>query len=195
MKRLRVGASRGGMVLVAVLLSCSSFVGLVRAAPGADRSAPVVTSAQFEGQLLRLAGDWGAARACLIWQQAGVNECFRSVEEMDHRVAAIAEAQVRGRSYRMLAACSSYLRLYEHTNFGGRVLQFADRGYWQNLGNWGFNDQLSSYKVGGCGVNLAEHANGGGYWYPGNTGPYAQSSCMCAGSTKWNDRVSSIYIK
>ena len=75
--------------------------------------------------------------------------------------------------------------------YGGRHLVFYDRGYWQNLTDYGFNDQMSSYIVGACSSHLAENTNGGGYWYPGNTN--AGSAVSYVGAA-WNDRVSSIYI-
>ncbi|ONI92950.1 hypothetical protein ALI22I_00960 [Saccharothrix sp. ALI-22-I] len=37
------------------------------------------------------------------------------------------------------------LCLWEHANFEGRRLVFRDEGYWQNLEDWAFNDQTSSY--------------------------------------------------
>src|SRR5947209_7475635 len=40
---------------------------------------------------------------------------------------------------------SGYLCLFQDANFGGRMLQFHDGGYWQNLTNYGFNDQMSSW--------------------------------------------------
>lgn len=89
------------------------------------------------------------------------------------------------------ASCSSPLRLYEHGNYGGRQLQFYDRGYWQNLADYGFDNQLSSYITGACYAHLAENTNGGGYWYPGYTGPNHGEPFLSAG---WNDRVSSIKI-
>ena len=57
--------------------------------------------------------------------------------------------------------------------------------------DYGFEDRTSSYIVGGCYVYMAEHADGGGYWYPGPTYPYAGEPAM---SWWWQDRVSSIYI-
>ena len=38
---------------------------------------------------------------------------------------------------------------------------------------------------------MAEHADGGGYWYDGPTYPYAGEPAMY---WWWQDRVSSIYI-
>jgi hypothetical protein len=72
------------------------------------------------------------------------------------------------------------------------MLVFYDRGYWQNLADYSFDNQLSSYIVDACAVHLAENTNGGGSWYPGNTG--AEATVPTMGSA-WNDRVSSIYIQ
>jgi len=96
-----------------------------------------------------------------------------------------------------ITACSrSCLHLYQHTNFNpfgvGKHLTFCDRGYWQNLTSYDFNDKLSSYKTGVRGAYFAEHTGGGGYWYPGDTGVCVSSSSMMGG---WNDKISSIYIK
>ncbi|MFL5962176.1 MAG: hypothetical protein ACJ757_04710 [Gaiellaceae bacterium] len=84
------------------------------------------------------------------------------------------------------------MRLFADANYGGRELDFYDRGYWQNLSTWGFDNQLSSYMVGACGVYLADFSNGGGSWYPGNTSAGHHEPGMLSG---WNDRVSSIYIQ
>ena len=160
--------------------------------------------ATFEGKKIDLAGDWGEARACLVWRQGGVMECFRSEAALDAR-----EAQLRGgrpapapkqepsgdvttayASYSYSYYCSSSLRLYEHNWYGGRRLSFWDRGYWQNLSTYGFDNSTSSYIVGACYAHLAEHANGGGWWYPGPTYPYAGEPVM-----GWQDVISSIYIE
>jgi hypothetical protein len=90
------------------------------------------------------------------------------------------------------AACSTPLRLYANANYGGRELDFYDRGYWQNLSTWSFDKQLSSYKVGACGVYLADAGNGGGSWYPGNTSAGHNEPSMQSG---WDNRISSIYIQ
>lgn len=83
-----------------------------------------------------------------------------------------------------------WLYLYEHSNFGGRVLKFRDADVWQDLTAWGFNDQMSSYKNNTlCTVYFAEHTGGGGAWLTVG----ALSSSTYVGAT-WNDRVSSFYI-
>lgn len=153
--------------------------------------------ASFEGRRINLAEDWGDATACLIWRQGGVMECFRSAEALDALEARLAprrEGSAPSTDGSLLAAssysCWSALRLYEHNDYGGRQLLFWDRGYWQNLYLYGFDNQMSSYIVGGCYAHLAQHPDGGGWWYPGPTYPYAGEPAM-----SWQDVISSIYIE
>ena len=113
-------------------------------------------------------------------------ECFRTLGQAEARAAAVMP-QYAAAGY----SCSSPLRLYEHSSYGGRQLLFFDRGYWQNLPDYGFNDQLSSYIIGGCYTYLAEHINGGGAFYPGPTWPWAGVPWMISG---WDNRMSSIYM-
>lgn len=157
-------------------------------------------AALFEGNEIDLADGWGEATACMVWRAVGVVECFRTTDALAEREAEIADGIAAGgftaqETASLAASCSSPLRLFEHISYGGRELKFYDRGYWQNLGAWGFNDELSSYKVGACSVHLAEHTGGGGYWYPGDTSAFHWEPAMSAGSTGWNDRVSSIFIR
>lgn len=142
--------------------------------------------ALFEGRTIDLSQGWGEAQGCLVFNGAGIVECFRSGDALHAR-----EAKLAGSSA-MLAACSSPLRLYTDIYCGGRELALYDRGYWQNLSTWSFDDQLSSYKVGACGVRLAENAYGGGAWYPGSTSGGSWEPFMLSG---WDNRVSSIYIQ
>lgn len=158
--------------------------------------------ATFEGRSLDLSRDWEDARACLVWRQGGVLECFRTPEAMEARVAQVSPGDA-GRPagagspegetmYAASYSCSSSLRLFDYTYYGGRQLWFWDRGYWQNLWDYGFEDRTSSYSVGGCYAHLAEHSWGGGWWYPGPTYPYAGEPVMSWG---WSDTISSIYIE
>lgn len=154
--------------------------------------------ASFEGRKINLAEDWGEATACLVWRQGGVVECFRSAEDLDAFAAELAPRRAATTPTtddgRLLASssysCSSALRLYEYNWYSGRQLLFWDRGYWQNLWLYGFDNQLSSYIVGGCYAHLAEYPDGGGWWYPGPTYPYAGEPVM-----GWQDVISSIYIE
>ncbi|WP_439673453.1 hypothetical protein [Embleya sp. MST-111070] len=66
----------------------------------------------------------------------------------------------------------------------------SDRGFWQNLNSYGFDNTMSSYRTGSCAAHLAENNGGGGFWYPGNTNAYAYEPVV---SAVRNDRVSSIF--
>lgn len=146
--------------------------------------------ALFEGKQIDLSRDWGAAQACVVYQGVGAVECFRDRAGLQAREAQLQTAVASPAT--ATASCSSPLRLFADGSYGGRELDFYDRGYWQNLDTWGFDNQLSSYRVGGCGVYLADGTYGGGSWYPGNTSAGHGESSMLSG---WNDRVSSIYIQ
>lgn len=157
-------------------------------------------AAMFEDRTIDLKGDWEGASSCVIWRSGGIVQCFGTPAEAESLVNEVVDAvSTTSRPSDLTAgphptaACSrSCLHIYEHTNFGGRDLHFCDRGYWQNLTSYGFNDELSSYKTGVHSVHLATNTGGNGAWYPGNTGV-----CVAAGgmSSGWNDRISSIYIK
>ncbi len=179
--------SRIRRLTVAATLTLALFA--AQAASGA--SAPTPTPAQFEGQTIDLAQGWGQARACLVYQQAGIVECFRDRAGLQAREQQLAASGVLPR-VSAAAACSSPLRLSTDIYYGGRELALYDRGYWQNLSTWSFDNQTSSYKVGGCGVHLADYANGGGSWYPGNTSAGWWEPFMLSG---WDNRISSVYLQ
>ena len=160
--------------------------------------------ASFEGRSIDLSADWEEARACLVWRQGGVLECYRTPEALEARAARLSPERAgrpgspgsQGPGETLYAAssysCSSSLRLFDYTYYGGRELWFWDRGYWQNLWDYGFDNRTSSYAVGACYAHLAEHSWGGGWWYPGPTYPYAGEPVMSSG---WSNVVSSIYIE
>jgi hypothetical protein len=155
--------------------------------------------ADFEGHSIDLSGDWGQARACLVWRQGGVMECFRNAQALAARENGLASRHSAQGSAGMATtmsaysySCSSSLSLYDYGGYGGRELDFWDRGFWQNLGDYGFDNATSSYIVGGCYAHLADGSDGGGWWYPGATSPYHGEPYMYS---SWNDRVSSIYIE
>lgn len=190
----------GVTALLCTLIAMPAQAGAQTRADGVDGTTSIndltrTTQANFEGSTIDLAGDWGDAQACLVWRQAGISECFRTTEALDAREKELApQREVSRRSGAVAAyssSCSSSLRLYEHNWYGGRRLSFWDRGYWQNLAWYGFEDRTSSYIVGGCPVYLAEHGDGGGWWYPGPTYPYAGEPAMY---WDWQDTLSSIYI-
>lgn len=195
---------KGTFLLVAIAISCgcgssdgdnaTELAGNGEIANADDGVPESSVIAIFEGEQLRLADGWQDAKSCVVWQ--GVTECFRSHADAD---VVVAEIEADSVSIAMAApapsqaACSrSCLHLYQDNGFQGRHLTFCDRGYWQNLGKYDFNDKLSSYKTGDYGVHLSHDAGGNGYWYPGDTSSCTSSSQMSSG---WNDEVSAIYIR
>lgn len=168
--------------LVAVGL-CGGITGTTAAAP-----APLAPSqARFEGTTIDLSRDWGAAHACVVWQSRGVVDCYRTVDERDARAAQLEAHRDAGVA---AASCAVPLHLYQDGFGQGRDLSFYDRGFWQNLNTYGFDNQMSSYRTGSCAAHLAENNGGGGFWYPGNTNANAYEPVVPA---VWNDRVSSIF--
>ncbi len=187
----------GVAAVLVMLLAPAVPAGAQTRAEGAARNAALrgAALASFEGRTIDLSKDWGEAQDCLVWRQGGLLECFRTSEALDAREAQLARRGLGSAPTASTAAygywCSSPLRLYEYNWYSGRRLSFWDRGYWQNLADYGFDNQTSSYIVGGCQVYLAEYSDGGGWWYPGPTYPYAGEAAM---AWDWQDTISSIYI-
>ncbi|WP_424215819.1 hypothetical protein ACN20G_27080 (plasmid) [Streptomyces sp. BI20] len=176
-----------GLVAVTTLAT-SALLAAPAGAAGAPAPDGTTRFASFEGRTLDLSGDWGAAKVCMVWKGRGVAECFRTAAAQEARAQELRETSTARQA---LAACSTPLDLYGDGGRQGRNLKFYDRGYWQNLSAYNFDNQMSSYWTGACTAHLAENANGGGYWYPGNTGPNHIEDVLRSG---WNDRVSSIKI-
>ena len=120
------------------------------------------------------------AAACLV-PRSGVLECFPSVGALLVQVSLDELSPDR--------SCPLYL--YSGVDYTGRLLVVEAQGYWVNLSDCSFDNVTVSFAGTGCGFHLAQNANGGGSWYPGNTGPWALSPNMGAG---WNDVISSVHI-
>ena len=163
--------------------------------------------AEYNGMLIDLAFSWSDAQACYIWQERGIAKCFDSEAEMDRWAAtldggrgvaqdvefSLQTARPGVTAERAALKCSGPLRLYDYTYYGGGVLSLRDRRLWQNLSNFGWNQRVSSFKVGPCSAYFADYNNGGGAWYPTYlSAAYNQWPTMTGG---WNNDVSSIYIK
>ncbi|WP_200302473.1 hypothetical protein [Streptomyces adelaidensis] len=181
----RTGITLGGLALA---------VGSATVMAPTAQSAGTSTIARFEGKTIDLSEDWGAAKACNV--QQGVIECFRTAEKSDARAAQQAKTASPSAA---LGYCSTPLRLYEHANFNlspfpeGRILSFYDSGYWQNLGDYGFNDQTSSYRTGSCATSFAKDNDGRGT-NPSNVFVGAWQSDGRMGGGTWNDLLSSVYL-
>lgn len=157
----------------------------------APAPAPAPTDADPGWVPADLRDGWGDARACSVGD-AEVR-CWRSEAAMDRWVAdndAPGAGSDRAAATRvaLAAPCATYLKVYEHVNLAGRVLQFRDRGYWQNLSAWGFDDQASSWHVGLCAVTFTKDASGGGSWL------WQSASTVSNAPSGWDDVISSLKI-
>lgn len=146
--------------------------------------------ADYEGVEIDLRVDWDDARAC---ETDGIETtCYDTESEM---VAALADegltAAPAGASGFKRLSCSSYLRLYTGTGYTGSVLALTTQFAYLNLSSYGFNNVVSSYKVGGCSAAFFDLTNGGAPQYGGATSAYQWSTSMLLG---WDNRVSSVFI-
>jgi hypothetical protein len=183
---------RWGAVAMAIV------VGAVTGASPSGATAPGEVTpdegviATFEGRTLNLAESWGEAQAC-ISDDPRTARCYRSEAEMDAAEGGTVEAVARGSvesSDAVQAACSSSVRLYRLTGFGGGVLQLTTQYTYLNLASYGFDNDTSSYRIGACTSHFYDTTTGGGA-YPGNTSANVQASAMVTG---WNNRIGSVYI-
>jgi hypothetical protein len=184
--------------LVALAICLTAVASLPAAAASA---ADAEGEATFDGETIVLDdGSWDGARACAVVAD-GV-QCFATEAEMNAWLAGGAGAggaATEGQTFQraafaqaatMALSCSSTLRLYEHGGFTGRILYFSSRAQWFNLGDYGFANKTSSFRVGACSSYMADYNNGGGSWYPGG-GAFASVGVI---SGSWNDRINSIYL-
>ena len=197
-------------VTILTLLLVVALAAPAAAANDTQRRREAPGHATFEGRTIDLTRGWGDAHACVVWTRTGETDCFRTeraadaaVERRDRAEARTASAAMaRTASARSIGAggpsrglgdadawaqvtstCVDWLTLYEHSGFGGRSLRFRDRSVYQDLADWGFANQTSSYQVGGCATTLRDS---GWVGYPGATGRYASGWSMASG---WDDRV------
>jgi hypothetical protein len=173
--RTRTILSTAALTMTAMLASPTPHV-------SADSGGVVAT---FEGSTIDLQEGWGAARACTSGGTS--TTCYRSEAAMD-RATAVAARSIEITPF---AACSSSLRLYRSTSYGGSVLQLTTRNAYINLSGYGFNNDTSSYRVGACSAGFYDGSGGGAPTYPGSTGANASATSMVSG---WDNRVSSVYI-
>ena len=196
------GLGRLGRALVILAAICSPVAGglIVDAAdPG---QAPNETTgersqASFEGRQIDLSKDWEGAGACWV-DEVGTAECFGTESEMDLALVAAGHdlattnspTEADKREGARAASCSSSLRLYRNNYDGGGVVYLSQRGYWINLSWYGFDNVVSSYRVGGCSTTFRSGSNGSGTTYWGATWAWASKSSMSG----WNNVLSSVLI-
>jgi hypothetical protein len=150
-------------------------------------SASSLVWASYDGREIDLSEGWDGAQACLVDIAGGVVECFDTRSELDSAEVGLFSSA----GFNPDLSCSTPLKLFADANYKGQEEDFVDRGYWQNLSDFGFDNMTSSYKVGACSVDLADGDDGSGSWYPGDTSAGHGEPTMESG---WDNRISSIYI-
>ena len=176
--------------VIAIALNATLlFAGVVPASAAISKTD--VSMASFEGGYLNLRNGWGQATACT---SDGVStECFRTEKQLDQYLTPVANpdgSQSLG-DVGIQSVCSTTLRLYSGTSFGGSVLALSTRLAFLNLSAFSFDNVTSSYRVGACSSTLYDGASGGAPTYPGNTSAGASATSMLSG---WDNRVSSVFI-
>lgn len=177
-------------ITIAIALSTTLLVAPTAPVSSAA-SKPDVSIASFEGGYLNLRNGWGEATACT--SDGVTTECFGTERELDQYLTAPADqavSQALG-DVGIQSVCSTTLRLYSNTSFGGTVLALSTRQTFINLSAFSFDNVTSSYRVGACSSTFYDGANGGTPIYPGNTAAGASAASMLSG---WDNRVSSVFI-
>lgn len=167
--------------------------------------------ATFEGEPINLSISWGDAHACA--EIDATVTCYRTEADMDAAIAELSTASTpaasstavsdtRQAAFRVgpvafaggivtAATCSTSLRLYRSTSYTGSVLLLTSRSIIHNMSTYGFDNDVSSYKVGACSSTFWAGANGSGTVYTGATDANDQAATMGGG---WDNVVSSVRI-
>jgi len=151
-----------------------------------------VGRADFEGRTIDLQKGWGDAQACHVAEDLNVT-CWRTEAAMDD---ALGVAHYAGGDYPSeangYASCGSSLRLYKNSYYNTPVLYLTTRGSWTTLSWFGYDNVVSSYRVGSCSATFRSGSYGSGVTYPGPTWAWAKRSTM--GYGWWDNALSSTYM-
>lgn len=196
----RPATGHGAATILGLLLAASMAVPAVAEDEAQRTPETAPATARFEGRTIDLHRDWGAARACVVWSSDAPVDCYRTEQAADQAVRRREAQEARQASSTQQAdeppgdeiedavsllagSCASWLTLYDGVGWSGASVRFRDRGYWQDLGRYGFAYRTSSYTTGACSVTLAD---AGWSAYRGYTGPYYSAYRMASG---WDNRV------
>jgi len=150
--------------------------------------------AVFQGKPVSEATILSRDLACLA-VRGGPSRCYLSAAALEAaELPGLAVAGRRRHQTARASACGTYeiLHIWVSADYTGSVANLADRQRWANIGN-GMNDRGSSFVMGDHSGHLAEHYDGLGYWYPGNTGICAYENNLNTNGLRWNNRISSRY--
>jgi peptidase inhibitor family I36 len=147
--------------------------------------------ATLDGKTIDLSKSWQRAHTCSVYTPTKVR-CWDTKSEADRAMGVDSAADDGATNALKKPACpEDWVCLYEHENGGGRRLQFSD-DYWDNLYDYGFSNQTSSWRNNqdGWGNDRAWLADGRG-------GKGKQIHLDEGGYTsdlgRFNDKASSVY--
>ena len=157
------------VIVLAALVVSGGVAGAAERATGRHgERATERAGATIRDRVIRLDRSWDDARACSVTAESGIR-CFESAAEMAAATGSRAGSrpQARERIVSAAADCNGishhWLYLYDSSYYGGRIVQFNDVNYWQNLGDYGFDNRTSSWwNDTDCYTQLADGAWGGG---------------------------------
>ena len=145
--------------------------------------------AKFEGKTLDLSKSWGDATACWVDQDLAV-ECFRTEKQLERAIdkAGLDRGLDRGleserpsdaEGFRAAASCNTSLSVYSGTWYNGYTLYLSARWSWINMSWYGFDNVVSSYRIGTCSSTFRSLSWGGGTTYWGNTSKWSWKPSTC----------------
>jgi hypothetical protein len=165
-------------------------------AGAAEKPASQGVIASYHGRAIDLSRGWSGAQICEVWTKTDVR-CYATQAEMRAAHSKIpaasgvtAQADLHGCPGSLFGP--EWVCLYEFTSWGGRRLQFKDPGYWQNLDDYGFRDQASSWaKTRAPGFKLGDYRGGARYEYIFAICGAASAAAMPSG---WDNVADQIYL-
>lgn len=145
--------------------------------------------ATFEGRTIDLSKDWDGAQACHL-DGSGDITCYRSEAELRRAVPQAVSTSSADRHGVRAAYCSTSLRVYRNNSYSGGLVYISQRWTWINLSWFGFDNTVSSYRVGSCSATFRSGSYGTGSTYGGGTWAWAARSSMPG----WNNVLSSVRL-
>lgn len=157
MRKIRTAVAGVTIGAALAFVGVAGTAGTAQAGSTADEG----VRATFEGRSIDLPGGWQGAQACAVFAANDVR-CYDTTDAADR--ASGYNRAVDPLAARAPACASGWVCLYQYANGEGRRLIFSDE-YWDNLGNYGFDNKTSSWRNNqnsGDNASLARNADGSG---------------------------------
>lgn len=161
MRKIRTAVAGVTIGAALAFVGLTGTAGTAQAGPTADQGQGQGVRATFEGRSIDLSGGWQGARACAVFTADDVR-CYDTTEAADR--ASGYQRAADPLAARAPACANGWVCLYQYANGEGRRLIFSDE-YWDNLGNYGFDNKTSSWRNNqnsGDNASLAQNGDGSG---------------------------------